>query len=421
MNEPNVTYTVPDDFYRAFEDRFRGSEELIAERLEVYLPFLRALRDQTDVLRGLDLGCGRGEWLQLLEREGFEARGVDLDDGMLNAARERGLSVENKDAIAELIDSVDASLDVVSGFHLIEHLPFPTRLALIQEACRALRPGGLLILETPNPESILVGTWSFHIDPTHIVPIPPTVMPFLAEYAGFAQSVILRLNSPPLGDEPTLLDIYTKVSPDYALVARVGGADNPLMNQAFDMVVGVDTFGALNRYDSLLKQGVEKKLAALRSRNDALLKEHIAKELAVFRQDSKLLHEEIERLKPRPLWQKLFFRRSGRPVKLVKRLAFHSNGRPRSGTLGRIALKKDGTPRTAFARWMISADYAELPWPAEQGVVQSNLVINPTVNATSSPTPQTSVDDICGPDPATHPRRYQVWARLDSAQAQRRN
>lgn len=395
MNETNATYPVPDDFYRAFEDRFRGSQELIAERLKAYLPFLRALRAQSDVVRGLDLGCGRGEWLQMLEREGFEARGVDLDDGMLQAARESGLSVENKDAIAALVDTEDASLDVVSGFHIIEHLTFPTRLALIREACRALRPGGLLILETPNPENIHVGTWSFYLDPTHIAPIPPLLMPFLAEYAGFSQSTILRLTSPPPGDDPTLLDVYTKVSSDYALVARTGGTENPQMDQAFDMVVGLDIFGALNRYD-------------------ALLQERIAKEMAPLLIRLTVLHEEIERLKPRPLGETLFFRRSGRPVKLVRWLAFHSNGRPRGGALGRIALKKDGAPRPAFVRWMTSPEYAALPWPAGQAVAAANAAWDLAANAVSAP--QTGGEDMRGPNPATHPRRYQVWARLDSAQ-----
>ncbi|MFZ1814783.1 MAG: methyltransferase domain-containing protein [Rhizobiaceae bacterium] len=293
MTETNETDFVPDDFYRAFEERFRGSQELISERLKAYVPFLRALRAQADSPRGLDLGCGRGEWLQLLESEGFEACGVDLNDGMLQSARENGLRVENMDAIAALVETGDGSLDVVSGFHIMEHLSFPKRLALIREACRTLRPGGLLILETPNPENIHVGTCSFHLDPTHIAPIPPMLMPFLAEYAGFAQSVILRLNTPPPGGEPTLLDVYTKVAGDYALVARIGGAENSQMDQAFNTNVGLDIFSALARYD-------------------ALLREQITREVAVLNSQLKSLSEEMERMKPRSLWQKLFFWRSGR-------------------------------------------------------------------------------------------------------------
>ena len=440
MTETNVTDLVPGDFYRAFEERFRGSQELIAERLKAYLPFLRAMRAQTDSPKGLDLGCGRGEWLQLLESEGFEARGVDLDDGMLQAAVENGLSVENKDAIAALVETEEKSLDVVSGFHIIEHLSFPTRLALIREAFRTLRPGGLLILETPNPENIHVGTWSFYLDPTHIAPIPPMLMPFLAEYAGFAQSVILRLNTPPPGDEPTLLDVYTKVAGDYALVARTGGAENLLMDQAFNTNVGLDIFGALNRYDALLQEGIEKKIKASQScadthlqekiteqllvhqpRNNMLMEDKISKELEAFHSQLKSLNEEMERLKPRPLWQKLFFRRSGRPKKFVRRLAFHSNGRPRSGVLGRIALNKDGAPRPAFTRWMTSMDYAALPWSASQTIVPSNAVFESSTNTVLVPLAQTDDEYMRGPNPATHPERFQVWARLDAAQRHGRN
>ncbi len=420
MIKADTTHPVPDDFYRAFEDRFRGSQDLIGERLTVYLPFLRAIRAQTDVAHGLDLGCGRGEWLHLLEREGFEARGVDLDDGMLDAARERGLSVENKDAIAALVDAEDASLDVVSGFHIIEHLTFPTRLALIREACRALRPGGLLILETPNPENILVGTWSFHLDPTHIAPIPPMIMPFLAEYAGFSQSVILRLNADPLEDDPSLLDVYTKVPLDYALVARTGGAENPQMDQALSTVVGTDVFGILNRYDSMLQEGIEKKNAILQKRITAELAS-LQTSSAALQHKLAVLQEEVERLKPRSLGQKLFFRRSGRPVKLVRRLAFHSNGRPRGGVLGRIALKKNGTPRPAFVRWMTSSEYAALPWPAGQASGTTHASWDHAANATAMLGPQSEVEIIRGPNPETHPRRYQVWSRLDSAQRHRKD
>ncbi|HEY1150376.1 MAG TPA: class I SAM-dependent methyltransferase, partial [Pseudoduganella sp.] len=167
MNQP---------FYRAFEDRYRGSRDTIKQRLRAYAPFLAALRGDASAPRALDLGCGRGEWLELLGEEGFAARGIDLDEGMLAACHERGLNVEQKDALAALREAPTASLSLVSSFHLVEHLPFDLVRELIAEALRALQPGGLLIMETPNPENLTVGATSFYMDPTHLHPLPPSLL-----------------------------------------------------------------------------------------------------------------------------------------------------------------------------------------------------------------------------------------------------
>lgn len=161
-----------DTFYRDFEARHRGGRNLILDRLRVYEPFVAPLAAEGDA-RALDLGCGRGEWLELLEDWGVKARGVDLDDGMLSEARDRDLLVERADALEALRAVPDGDLAIVSAFHLAEHLPFDVLRALVKQASRALRPGGILILETPNPENPSVGLLSFHMDPTHLKPLPP--------------------------------------------------------------------------------------------------------------------------------------------------------------------------------------------------------------------------------------------------------
>lgn len=155
------------DFYRAFEDKFRGAREVIKARLKVYLPFIKPLKDIYPDASAVDLGCGRGEWLELLAENGFSAQGVDLDDGMLAACRELGLRVQTGEAVAFLKSLPDQSQAVISGFHLAEHIPFDDLQALVEESLRVLRPAGVLILETPNPENIVVGTSSFYLDPTH--------------------------------------------------------------------------------------------------------------------------------------------------------------------------------------------------------------------------------------------------------------
>ncbi|MGB4672518.1 MAG: methyltransferase domain-containing protein [Azovibrio sp.] len=215
-----------DDFYRHFEDRFRGSRETIKSRLQIYLPFLLQLQQQEACYPVLDLGCGRGEWLELLQEHGFSPLGVDMDEGMLSACRERNLQVHAGDAIEFIRNLPDRSQGVVSGFHIAEHLPFAALQELVREALRVLQPGGLLILETPNPENLVVGTSSFYLDPTHVRPLPTQLLAFLPEQTGFARVKILRQQEAEglrASDAPSLYDVLTGVSPDYAVIAQKEG------------------------------------------------------------------------------------------------------------------------------------------------------------------------------------------------------
>lgn len=224
-------------FYSAFEDKHRGSRDLIKTRLRVYLPFVEPLKTLSAQCFAVDLGCGRGEWLELLADIGITAKGVDLDDGMLAPSRELGLSVETADAITFLQTLPDESTDVVSGFHLAEHLPFGNLQALVNEALRVLKPAGLLILETPNPENIRVGTTNFYLDPTHQRPLPPQLLAFLPEHYGFSRTKILRLQESPelaANPAPTLMSVLDGASPDYAVVAQKAAA--PEVLECFDAV-----------------------------------------------------------------------------------------------------------------------------------------------------------------------------------------
>ena len=211
------------NFYRAFEERYRGSRELIKLRLNVYLPFVLPLKGFYGACQSLDLGCGRGEWLELMQDHGIDARGVDSDKGMLEIALERGLNASYGDAIEYLQELESESQVVVSGFHLAEHLLFDQLRTLIQESHRVLKPGGLLILETPNPENIVVGTANFYLDPTHQNPIPSQLLSFMAEYAGYEKVKILRLQQDAdlsSSCSLTLLNVLNGVSPDYSVVAQ---------------------------------------------------------------------------------------------------------------------------------------------------------------------------------------------------------
>ena len=219
----SINVSSANDFYIAFENRYRGSRELIKQRQTSYLPYIAPLKTVYPNLKAIDLGCGRGEWLELLKENGVDASGVDLDDAMLSSCIASNLKVKKIDAISALQELPNASLHIISGFHIAEHLPFEQLIELIHQALRVLSPGGLLILETPNSENINVATSSFYLDPTHRNPIPAQLLSFLMTYSGFAFTTELRLNadiSPAEGAWLTLRNVLTGVSRDYALIAQ---------------------------------------------------------------------------------------------------------------------------------------------------------------------------------------------------------
>ena len=253
-------------FYRAFEDKYRGSRELIKSRLQVYLPFLTALKEVYGDCKALDVGCGRGEWLEFLKELGIDAHGVDLDDGMLADCRKRGLSVETGEAVSYIKSVPSQSLAVVSGFHFAEHILFTDLQVFVQEALRVLKPAGLLILETPNPENIVVGTSNFYLDPTHQQPLPPKLLAFLPDYYGFYRTKILRLQeSRELleNNNPSLLTVLSGVSPDYSIVAQKKGNEDSLsaFQDAFEVEYGITLDELAARYDVLKKTKLDQVFA----------------------------------------------------------------------------------------------------------------------------------------------------------------
>lgn len=242
-------------FYRAFEDRERGSRELILGRLDQYRPLLQYVAGQCAPARALDVGCGRGEWLQVVCSEGIDGYGVDLDAGMLEACREQGLAVEQGDALAWLAAQPDASLALITAFHVVEHLPFDSVQQLVDEAHRVLQPGGLLIMETPNPENLSVGAHTFYLDPTHERPLPPALLRFVPEFVGFARTWVWRLQEHEHlrgGADPVLANVLLAVSPDYAVIARKAtDADVSAFDQLVDEPRGLELRTACERYDAV--------------------------------------------------------------------------------------------------------------------------------------------------------------------------
>jgi len=184
---PAAAASVPD--YFAFESRMRGSTESIRERQR---PYVDDFRDAAPVL---DVGCGRGEFLALLREAGIDARGVDLDGDMVAYARGEGLEVEHADAVEYLQGLDDGSLGGMFAAQLVEHLPAPTLVGLLELAAAKLRPGGLLVAETINPLSPLA-LRNYYADLTHAQPLVPETLELLARQAGFGTVELRYLNAP---------------------------------------------------------------------------------------------------------------------------------------------------------------------------------------------------------------------------------
>jgi SAM-dependent methyltransferase len=194
-----------DSVYVAFENRFRGSQDEIRGRLSTYVG---DFRDRAPVV---DLGCGRGEFLDLLREAGIEGRGVESNAAQAAECHDRGLEVEVGDLLSFLKARPTGSLGGVFAAQVAEHLPPPVLQEALREAHRALRPGGLLVIETVNPRSVTAFLEVYNRDLTHERPLHPDTLSFLASAAGFSDvrvemrapvDVAARLQSVPPEDLP---------------------------------------------------------------------------------------------------------------------------------------------------------------------------------------------------------------------------
>ncbi len=221
--------------YVDLEDRFRGLESDIAERLAIYRPYLE---NRGEVL---DLGCGRGEALAVFAEQGIPARGIDSSAEMVRACEEKGLSATEGDLFESLSGVPEETLGGVVSFHVIEHLPAPSLGRLVRLAWRALAPGGALILETPNPLSVVVAARNFWLDPTHRRPVHPAMLELLYEQAGFEK--IERLDLRRFDDAQRLPEVDAASLPvdQRELALQV----NELRDRLDDLLFGYQDFAVV--------------------------------------------------------------------------------------------------------------------------------------------------------------------------------
>lgn len=182
----DTAFDSPLDAYKyvGFEDQFRGSREVIRARLESYLPIFEGARDV------LDVGCGRGEFVELLNARGIHGRGIDLNHEMAEDCRARGLDVTEADAVGYLSTLPDASLDGIFAAQVVEHLEPSYLLRFLELSALTLRPGGRIVLETLNPACWLAFFESYIRDITHRWPLHPETLKYLVSASGFTRATI---------------------------------------------------------------------------------------------------------------------------------------------------------------------------------------------------------------------------------------
>lgn len=163
--------------YLDFENNFRGSIGLIKERQKKYIPYFAGCKNV------LDIGCGRGEFLELLREEGIEAQGVDIYQPYVELCTEKGLKVANMDGMQFL--NQQEEIDGIFMSQVVEHMSTQELCELISLSYRKLEKGKYLIIETPNPCSLSTFTNAFYIDPSHNKPVHPMTLQYILKKAGF--------------------------------------------------------------------------------------------------------------------------------------------------------------------------------------------------------------------------------------------
>jgi O-antigen chain-terminating methyltransferase len=252
-------------FYKANEEKHLVSDQNTQNSqssLQAYLPFIAPLK-QLSVFHAnnqtVDLGCGSGEFLEWLKAHGFEPIGVDIDTEALKICNKKGLHTSLGDANNYIAKLGSGSQMMVTALHLVEYIPFEKIYDLVQESLRALKPGGLLILETSNPENIGVEIRNFYLESNHQKPISSYLLSFLVEYVGFATVKTIRLRENKdlsCKNNLSMQDIFTDASPSYAVVAQKQTSDGVLnvLADVFERDDGLSHEQRLNRWNTRFEE-----------------------------------------------------------------------------------------------------------------------------------------------------------------------
>jgi O-antigen chain-terminating methyltransferase len=218
-SDPEDRATPLEFDYGRFAERFRGTEEYVKTGQAMYLPHFAGLQNV------LDIGCGRGEFLEMMRDAGVGAKGIDLSEESVATCRHKGLDAEVADLFVYLQNLPEASLDGVFCSQVVEHLPPEKLPAMIRLATSRLRRGGAIAIETPNPECLAIFATHFYLDPTHQRPVPHPLLVFYLEEYGVGNLEVRKL-SPAAESMPSL-----KSLPEDFREAFFGGLDYAVLGK----------------------------------------------------------------------------------------------------------------------------------------------------------------------------------------------
>ena len=214
--------------YFSFEEKYRGNQEEIKSRLQVYLKYFK---ESSNIL---DIGCGRGEFLEILKENNIEAKGIDIDDDMISVCKNKKLNIEKHDALEYLNDLEDNSLGGVIMNQVIEHMEPNYLIELVELVYKKLKPGAHFIAETINPQSLIVFTEAYFMDLSHVRMIHPYTIKFLLESKGFSETSIKYLSK--VGDDLKLPEV-NELPDDF----------NNAINKLNDIVYGYRDYAIIGR------------------------------------------------------------------------------------------------------------------------------------------------------------------------------
>lgn len=220
--------SLPDPRYLLLENRYRGSEEEISRRLEIYPPVFGK-----PALPVFELGGGRGELQRAFRAAGTPCYSVELDSAMVARCHEEGLDVRHGDGIEHLASLPDRSLGGFIAIQVVEHLPYPVLARLLELVAAKLAPEATAVFETINSESLLALSRNYFRDPTHAAPLHPETLRFLVDTAGLEVTEVRRLSPYPDGAKLQEISFDPQLTPRWRGVIDVMNHNIRQLNDIF--------------------------------------------------------------------------------------------------------------------------------------------------------------------------------------------
>ena len=266
------------NLYLEFENQFRGDSEGINSHFSCYDSLLELIIDKNKTPKIIDIGCGRGEWLKRWQNKFTECYGIELDSKMIELCRDSGLNVIEGDAILSLSKVSNNSISVITIFHMIEHMEYTKLFDLIKECYRVLSDNGVLIIETPSIDNLLVSSKLFYTDPTHITHINPDTLLFFIGKFGFNKANYYYIHPGPLknANPSKITRILNGVAQDILFVATKSELSSDFIfnsNSSWenDLDIGISTLDAAIDHDLTLEESYKNSQNLIHTMNEEII------------------------------------------------------------------------------------------------------------------------------------------------------